>query len=318
MVTSYIFTEPSNYHQIHNIPNQDHSFVMQKGALWAVAVADGVGSQRNGGLGARVAAEVSVRRLMKAVFREFGHMSEEEKKSALRKALEQADEDVQTIGKLIRKDDRKPELAQFFDSDGCDTTLMLVLYDEERGELFFANAGDSGLLVQTMDGKYEAPCIRGEDAEGYLYPLRDRSHWQFGKIANVCGAVLMTDGIYDKVVPLMRSREAVPIDLKLAEALLNHYEDGTISNEEYYLGVNDALRRTPLLDDDRTFVTMINTGLQPARQPDEYYEQESEEEILKRIIGYFYATTNEGKEGKIIPVMRPKKKSKNPFAKKHS
>ena len=79
------------------------------------------------------------------------------------------------------------------------STLTVALYDGRA--LYFAHAGDDGIVALTKTGVLALATVRhkGEEASS-VYPLQNKSTWQFGKVENTAAFILATDGVLDAFV----------------------------------------------------------------------------------------------------------------------
>ena len=80
-----------------------------------------------------------------------------------------------------------------------DATLAIAVYDGDQ--LFFASAGDSGVIAKT-DAGFELVTRPSRVGSAGTYPLYDKEKWEIGTCCgHVQGFLLATDGILELLVP---------------------------------------------------------------------------------------------------------------------
>lgn len=219
------------------------------GEVVFAAVADGLGSERRSGEGARVAADVAVRALAAASLGARGIASLDE--NALLSVLEVALEAV-----LARAEEAGEDAGEF------DSTLCLVAWDGDAA--VYANAGDSGVIASMIDGgeatyRLLTSMHRGE-ARNLVYPLKSRGQWEFGRAEGVRSLFLATDGILEQVAgtglgddPVELNRAALDLFMRIGPEEAGD-PDGLSRGLADYLGRIDPLA----VDDDKTVVVLYD------------------------------------------------------------
>ena len=190
-ISFFCYSLQGSSHEKSGMPCQDRCFskyVKPDGYL-IIAIADGVGSCALSDLGAHVAVHTSVDFLA-------------EKLSQLPKK----DFTVEQIGQLLRKmmqitydavEKTAEDAQQLLFS--LQSTLTVAIYDGK--DLYFAHAGDDGIVALNTDGCLQLATVRhkGEEASS-VYPLQSRNTWQYGMFKNTAAFVLATDGVLDSFV----------------------------------------------------------------------------------------------------------------------
>ncbi len=192
-ISAFAFSQQGESHVKKDVPCQDRSGIRFIGdSLVVAAVADGVGSCALSEFGADAAVMSSLDFLQTQLEPKLG-----EADFALTDKL---------MGQLLRDMmmhaynsvvQRSAEMEQMLYS--LQSTLTVAVYDGET--LYFAHAGDDGIVVLTKDGQYAMATARhkGEEASS-VYPLQSQSTWQYGKVSNAVAFVLATDGVLDAFV----------------------------------------------------------------------------------------------------------------------
>lgn len=178
-------------HEKNGAPCQDrcYSRYIKAGKYLVIAIADGVGSCVLSDLGAHVAVHTSVDFLAENLSR-----------------LPKRDFTVERIGQLLRKmmkvtyeavEQTAEDAQQLLFS--LQSTLTVAVYDGK--DLYFAHAGDDGIVALNTDGCLQLATVRhkGEEASS-VYPLQSVSTWQFGMFKNTAAFVMATDGVLDSFV----------------------------------------------------------------------------------------------------------------------
>jgi protein phosphatase len=119
--------------------NEDSIEAKQFPDMSLLLVADGMGGQAAGEIASRRAIEVVPRELRKAL---TGTVTADAVKTAIRKAIVQANEEIMAMGALDRE------------MKNMGTTLVMALWRKGAGEVFIAGVGDSR-AYQLRKGKIE-------------------------------------------------------------------------------------------------------------------------------------------------------------------
>jgi serine/threonine protein phosphatase PrpC len=145
------------------------------------AVCDGLGSQKHSGLASKAASAACVKCCSSKI---KAGMSEYKILSAICEAFEESCDAVEALA-------REKDL----DIWQCDTTMTLGMLI--GGDLYYGQAGDSGMIALFSDGSIRPVTRQQNDKEGRVYPLKMRSSWDYNKVdGKVASALLCTDGIW--------------------------------------------------------------------------------------------------------------------------
>lgn len=149
------------------------------------AVADGVGSEARAEVGACIAAEA----VTSFCARFWGTDSAASGVlDLLRTGYNHA---YGCIALRARKDDRP--LHEY------GTTLHTAVFSGT--EVYYGHAGDGGLLVMNAQGDYQN-CTepqKADDGESVVTLLAGPESWEFGVVGDAVSAMLVTDGVYDRL-----------------------------------------------------------------------------------------------------------------------
>ena len=261
MIFSYGVTQQGAYHVKNDTVCQDaHCFRMISEQYSIGAVADGLGSEKYTDVASRIAVDTSVEYCEDKIDEDSTeeYIIETIKKS-FRCALNRINEVANSEGHSM---------------DEYDTTLALAVYI--RGNIYWGNSGDSGIIVLNSDGTYEPLTVQQRDENGCVYPLFfGEEKWEFGIQKNVSSVLLATDGMYETFFPYLLKNEEVSIYVSLAQFMM----DATIlgfynsSSESVQKKMDDFIASIPgnQVSDDKTVLVMLNTDIQSEKQPDEYY-----------------------------------------------
>lgn len=272
MILTYQSGMAGPYHIEKGIPCQD-SFAVRKGQgpFWIASAADGLGSEKHSDIGSSIAARTSAEDCAEQIAPE---MSAEEIREVMKKAMCHAYRAV-----LERAEEEGNS------KDEYDTTLCLAAYDGEH--LYYAQSGDSGIVVLFQDGTYASVTTQQRDEDGCVYPLCfGPAMWEFGHTDRPVSAVmLMTDGVYEQICPPLLKYREVSINVPLAEKFMNRFDCTEESISDLEEKVSQYLANYPqeALNDDKTVVVLINTGRVPERREDSYYEIPDWEAIREEI-----------------------------------
>lgn len=242
-----------------NITCQDacHIVIREDGIAFA-ACADGVGSKRYADIGARIATERSVE------YCAVNHHTDakpDDKLVIMREAFWEAFADILAEAKTANNP-----------YDQYNTTLCLAIFDGDN--LWYGQSGDSGLVVLKQNGEYIPVTQQQRDEDGNVFPLRiGPTFWKIGKVdAPISGAMLMTDEVWDQIVPSLLRNEDVNINVALAKKFMDRIEDEPTQIATLKAAAGEYLKNYPHLlpDDDKTIVVLYNPE-KPARRLDEKY-----------------------------------------------
>lgn len=185
------FSQQGKSHIESNTPCQDRcggEYVQESNYL-ILAVADGVGSCALSDLGADTAVHAVVDFIRKEILKsDSKKLDSTLAGSMLRNAMQFAYDQVESAAMV------NEQLLYSLQS-----TLTVAVYDGT--DLYFAHAGDDGIVALTKEGTLALATTRhkGEEASS-VYPLQGKSMWQFGMVPNTVAFVMATDGVLDAFV----------------------------------------------------------------------------------------------------------------------
>lgn len=190
-VASYSFSERGIMHIENDLPCQDSSDVMSYG-LWRIAiVADGVGSCKH----SDDASQIAVKSALKTVYNCFpNNCKEEDLLSLITMAFHCAANSVEMHVKKVNGDVKEYQ-----------TTLAMALYDGKN--LYYGNAGDSGIIALDDYGDYHVVTSQQSNEYGEVIALSSRTFVVGKADYNVIAVLCMTDGVFEWVVPEVKSNK---------------------------------------------------------------------------------------------------------------
>ena len=277
MIVSYKVNMAGPYHEKEGIPCQDALAIKEgKDGYYIAAVADGLGSELYSDIGSYVAVHRGVDYCAENIEKgmSFGEIKKIMNNAfvyAYKAVLERADADKNS-------------------PDEYDTTLCLAVYDGQT--VYYAQSGDSGLVVLLQNGEYCRVTSQQRDDEGRVFPLCwGPEKWEFGYVDQpVSGLMLMTDGVFEQICPPVMKKHKVDINILLAEKFLNRF-DCAEKIESVEEAAYNYLKNYPEshLDDDKTVVVLMNIDLIPERQDDSYYQSPDWESIKLELENAIYS-----------------------------
>lgn len=260
MILSYKASMAGPYHIDEGLCCQD-AFAIERGsgAFIHAAVADGLGSELYSDIGSAVAAETAVHYCAQ-------HIEEGMPFEAIRQTMKHAM--VQACKAVFARAGQDGH-----DPDQYDTTLCMCAYDGQN--LYYAQSGDSGLIVLQQDGHYRRVTTQQRDADGCVFPLCWGSEkWEFGLVeAPVSAVMLMTDGVFEQLCPPIMRKKEPDINIPLARKFLDRFDcdpDALPELEGAACAYLENYSRD-YLDDDKTIVVLINTDRPAAVLAEDYY-----------------------------------------------
>jgi serine/threonine protein phosphatase PrpC len=262
MIYHYGITRQGTYHVENNIVCQDaHEYSLVSKRFAIASVADGLGSESKSDIASKIAAENSV-----AFCKQ--HLTGEETAEEILAVIRNSFND--SLTKINYMIDQNGDEA-----DQYDTTLVVAVY--LNGNLYFGNAGDSGIMVLNQSGKYERVTTKQQDEDGRVYPLWfGEEKWEFGYVENVAGVLMATDGIFETLFPYLLKKNEDPVYVALAhyfmsEENLDFKHNGEKKVQEKMEAYIDSIPGSQV-NDDKTILVMIDTNVVPKRLDDEYYK----------------------------------------------
>ncbi len=225
MIFTYNFSLQGRSHKKSNMPCHDYSLVKEVSPSWKIAVvADGVGACKHAEIASRIAAE-TVADLIK---RQFPMFSEEKSvyESVILAAMNGA---ANAIEEYVEEYDTGNEIEY-------QTTLAVAIMS--RQNLYYGNAGDSGIIALDDEGNYHILSTKQNDEEGRVFSIPMHRNFEIGTADFTPVVVLsMTDGVLDYVVPTILGEQKYKVNVPFAN-LFSVYglsvkieEEGKISEE---------------------------------------------------------------------------------------
>jgi hypothetical protein len=173
------------------------------------------------------------------------------------------------------------ELANGSPKDFC-TTLTLAVF--RKGTVYYGHAGDGGIIALRSDGLYE--CVteqqnaEGSGRVGPVYTLAHTDHWVFGEYQYATVALfLMTDGVWNKIVPSRLEQEEHKLDHWYLSSLYTRVKEEQDENEYSKILSKKLADIDPreVGHDDKTLFMVVDIGIELSPQPEEYYHYPSNE-----------------------------------------
>lgn len=155
------------------------------------AVADGLGSEAHSDIGAHAAVNTAVSTMCELIGT-WCATGDSSLAISMPRFLEQAM--IKANNAVVKKAASMELPANEFDA-----TLAIAVYDGDQ--LFFASAGDSGVIAKT-DAGFELVTHPSREGEASTYPLYCKDRWEIGVFGHhVQGFLLATDGVLELLVP---------------------------------------------------------------------------------------------------------------------
>lgn len=249
-ISYFCYSLQGSSHKKSGMPCQDrcYSKYVKSGGYLITAIADGVGSCVLSDLGAHVAVHTSVDFLADQLSK-----------------LPKKDFTVAQIGQLLRKTmqttydavEKTAEDAQQL-LFSLQSTLTVAVYD--GNDLYFAHAGDDGIVALNTDGCLQLATVRhkGEEASS-VYPLQSVGTWQYGMFKNTAAFVMATDGVLDSFVSTAYENNRIYypfIQRAFSAKITSAMETRAICHEMYAHMQEAEFRR--VVTDDLTIAVVTN------------------------------------------------------------
>lgn len=259
----YGVTTIGAYHVKNGTVCQDAHYYMKIDDRFAIgAVADGLGSEEHSDIASKIASKESVRYCAERIGRgknsnEILSIIKESFAEALRSIEQTAKDNDHSVGEY-------------------DTTLALVVFMD--GNVYFGNSGDSGVIVATPDGGYEALTKQQRDEDGCVFPLCcGPEKWVFGEKRAVASVLLATDGIYETLFPVLLKDSGQPMYIALAHYLMSDESLGfsVVGEDRVRQNMKSFIESIPeaQVNDDKTVLVMLDPSVSVSKQPHAYYAQ---------------------------------------------
>lgn len=184
----YRFTQTGVAHALRGEGNDDACLLVHCDDTALAFMADGMGSAGFGGEAARLCVDAGSRAAC-ATFAPHELLSDESGAVAAKAAFLSAFNGLQKEAVLTNR-----PLAEF------QTTFMAAVYDARTGVLRFGYCGDGGLFVCLKDGSFTVAVQpqKGEN-DNVTSGVLDCDSWSFGRIDNVAGFMMATDGLFERM-----------------------------------------------------------------------------------------------------------------------
>ena len=187
------FSSKGESHKKNNLPGQDANYikVVNPNHNTVVAsIADGVGSSSLSHYGSSIATKVATDYLARIFHTtDIRSMKDKEIAKHIREAMRRARE-------AVKKEAEDQEVFEY----AYQSTLTTAIYDGDK--LYFGHIGDDGIVALNKKGQLELVTLRhkGDEASS-VYPLQAREDmYQVGRVDDVDGFVMATDGVLDAFV----------------------------------------------------------------------------------------------------------------------
>lgn len=272
MIYHYGTTQQGTYHVEKGIVCQDaHSFKLINEHFAIAAVADGLGSESHSDIASQTAVKISVEHCANSIQE---NDTEEKILSIIKESFSKSLEEINIIA-----------TSNNDDIDQYDTTLVVVVYI--NGNVYFGNAGDSGVVVLNKNGKYEALTTQQRDEDGHVFPLWfGEEKWVFGKKENVASVFMATDGMYETLFPFLLKGTDDPLYVALAHYMMSDECVGFTSQpaEDIQQKMEDFIANIPgnQVNDDKTVLVMYDSNIIPEKLEDDYYKSPDWVELKKK------------------------------------
>ena len=271
------------YHILKGIPCQDSVYLKYINPdIVVAAVADGLGSERHSKIGSEIAAKVAVEHIAKHY---SSTMKADKVKALMNNSFVYA---YKAILEKVEAMDENP--------DEFDTTLCLAIFDGNH--LFVGQSGDSGMVALLQDGAYINCCQPQNDEEGHVFPLCSGPDvWEYIEIDKpVCAIMLMTDGIYKRIVndliefdDRIINGHQIEVNVPFAEKLMRRTERTDEEISDLSNSVNQMFINYPKekIDDDKSLILIFDPDVSADMMPNEYYTPLDYDALHKKAIAAY-------------------------------
>lgn len=268
MTEVYGITKKGIYHEKNDQVCQDFHKILKKGEFVFAAVADGVGSNTHSHIASEIGATESVNYCAEHI---DGNQTEKEILEIIRESFLAAKIKID-----LRAKEEKEKSPEEHEEYQFHTTLTLAIYKD--GKLFYGQAGDSGILALTTEGKVELVTIQQRDEEGRVFPLAyGEKYWKFGIFEEKAASVLLaTDGMLEAMIP----KCLVIAPVKIYVAMACYFMDNAIlqlsekkleeirnSRESY---MENVIAKE--ICDDLTIAVIVDMKQRISYRENEYYD----------------------------------------------
>ncbi len=276
-ISGFCFSQQGESHLLRDTPCQDRCKMrlLEEQSIYIVAIADGVGSCELSDFGADAATDAVVDYLYVTIYTLF-------EKEGITKI------DKTIAGRILREalqaaftavEEKAAEIQQILYS--LQSTLTVAIYDGT--DLYFGHAGDDGIVALTEHGELKMVTMRhkGEESSS-VYPLQNKSTWQFGMVNDVAGFVMATDGVLDSFVSSEAEENRIyyPFIEPIFTTALTSQDDVARLTQSYFEMMKEAAYRQNVRD-DLTLACVVNqeklkTTVIPTFDKEEWNRQSTE------------------------------------------
>jgi hypothetical protein len=272
MIYAYGITLTGTYHLKKASACQDAHRIIRVDENFAVAAAaDGADFSENSDRAARIAADTAAVFLSESINRA---MNVGDILNTLKASFYLALAEIEkTAG-----DNKTP-------FDRYETTLLAVVFLD--GSLYYAIAGNGGIIALNEEGLYERLTETQQDDEHIMFPLSRKEKWSFGKYARRAASVLLaTDGMLETLCPYLLEKQRNPIYVSLARylmdnALLSVDKKGEESVRGEILSFLSAIPDEDV-NDDKTVAVLIDCSVIAKRQDAPYYAEPDWDSLIAK------------------------------------
>ncbi len=301
-ISIFAFSQQGQSHLGNMQPCQDRcAFRIVGKSLILAAVADGVGSCALSDYGADEAVQSSLNFLeiqLEPLVKQPDFLLDSKMMGKmLRETMQYAYENVE------KKADQLQQLVYSLQS-----TLTIAVYDGKT--LYFAHAGDDGIVALDKNGRYAMVTSRHKAAEASsVFPLQSKPTWQFGKVDNTVAFIMATDGVLDAFVrpESENNRVYYPFVEPIFNSTISNIEETKSVCEDWFEYMAGDTYRS-IVTDDLTLIGVVNqsdikTAVSPVFDAQEWNRKTKEYEA--RRMAALYPPKN--------PMQRSKTGSKKGF-----
>lgn len=229
----------------------------------AAAVADGLGSAARSDIGSTVAVDTVLDFVKRYIPQQWEN---ESMQALLRIAFHTAQRAV-----AARAQQDKMPLSEY------DTTLTAAIYNGR--DVVYGHVGDGGIVILNSDGEFDSlTCAQKGEAFNTTYPLASGpKYWTFGNShGNICGFLMMTDGIYDIACPWPLRDQPQKVYVHFIRPFIDRNILQASTQEDLKQREAEIAayfsKYIPEITDDKTIVGVMDTEVVPRLQPEEYYQ----------------------------------------------
>ena len=252
-------------HKHKGVDCQDANYLTEKDGIAIAAVADGLGSSSHSDMAAQEATKFTVEYCAEKITK---NLSEDGILSVIKQSFKDAQFHIERKARTLD-----------YELDEVDTTLCLAVFFD--GELYYGQAGDSGIIALREDGIFERVTQIDIDDDGYVEPLCREDKWIFEKYPHrVKSMLLVTDGIWKMLVPNLLKDEKHPLNHLYLDFYLNNKKLENATQKQLDESLKEQITSIPpqnVYHDDKTMIILIDTEISVNRQDEEYYKWPDEE-----------------------------------------